>query len=36
VVYTTASQATDLTSAPTTDVLRAFTGIVSPDHSLVE
>ncbi|MCU1477691.1 MAG: CubicO group peptidase beta-lactamase class family [Subtercola sp.] len=34
VVYTTASQATDPAAATATDIFRAFTGIVSPEHSL--
>jgi D-alanyl-D-alanine carboxypeptidase len=34
VVYTTPSQATDPAASTATDIARAFTGVVSPQHSL--
>ncbi|MGD8165650.1 serine hydrolase domain-containing protein [Herbiconiux sp. P16] len=34
VVYTTPSQATDPAATTATDIFRAFTGVVSPEHSL--
>jgi D-alanyl-D-alanine carboxypeptidase len=34
VVYTTPSKATDPSATTATDIFRAFTGVVSPDHSL--